>query len=180
MRRFLFLPSGALLSALVFGCADQPTTPGAPPEPGSIAAAAKEEAVELPFRGSFTGVSSSTEIVPPSHTVTGTAEGTATHLGRFTATSVDVVSLATGSSTGTWTFTAANGDQLFTTTAGAEDEFTPPNVSHVTLVATIVGGTGRFAAAAGTFTLEQTSIIDFATATASVSGSFDGSISRSK
>jgi hypothetical protein len=39
MRRFLFLPSGALLSALVFGCADQPTTPGAPPEPGSIAAA---------------------------------------------------------------------------------------------------------------------------------------------
>jgi hypothetical protein len=39
MRRFLFLPSGALLSALVFGCADQPTTPGALPEPGSIAAA---------------------------------------------------------------------------------------------------------------------------------------------
>ena len=39
MRRCLFLPSGALLSALVFGCADQPTTPNAPLEPGSIAAA---------------------------------------------------------------------------------------------------------------------------------------------
>ena len=39
MRRFLFLPSGPLLSALVFGCADQPTTPGAPEELGSIAAA---------------------------------------------------------------------------------------------------------------------------------------------
>jgi hypothetical protein len=36
MRRFLFLPSGALLSALVFGCTDQPTTPVAPPELGSI------------------------------------------------------------------------------------------------------------------------------------------------
>jgi hypothetical protein len=39
MRRFLFLPSAALLSALVSGCADQPTTPGALSEPGSIAAA---------------------------------------------------------------------------------------------------------------------------------------------
>ena len=147
---------------------------------GNGTVAAKKDAVELPFRGSFTGLSSSTEVVPPSHTVTGTADGTATHLGRFTTTSVDVVFLATGSSTGNWNFTAANGDQLFTTTAGAADEFTPPNISHVTLVATIVGGTGRFVAATGTFTLEQTSIIDFATATASVSGSFDGSISRSK
>ena len=86
---------------------------------GDGAATAKKEAVELPFRGSFAGFSSSTEVVPPSHTVSGTAEGTATHLGRFTARSVDVVLLATGSATGTWNFTAANGDQLFTTTAGA-------------------------------------------------------------
>ena len=46
------------------------------------------------------------------------------------------------------------------------------------LVATIVGGTGRFAGAAGTFTMEQTSIIDFATGTSSGSGSFDGAIIR--
>jgi hypothetical protein len=39
MRRFLLLPSGALLSVLVFGCADQPTTPSAPQASGSIAAA---------------------------------------------------------------------------------------------------------------------------------------------
>ena len=39
MRRFLLPSSGALLSALIFGCADQPTTPGTPQELGSIAAA---------------------------------------------------------------------------------------------------------------------------------------------
>lgn len=137
------------------------------------------ETVDLPFRGSFT-THTSGEIVPPTLTVTGIAEGTATHLGRFTATSVDVVDLAAATSTGTFDFTAANGDQLFTTTAGGEDEFTAPNVSHVTLVATIVGGTGRFAAATETFTMQQASIIDFATGTSSGSGSFDGTISRGK
>jgi len=39
MRRFLFLPSIALSSALVFSCVDQPTTPSAPSETGSLAAA---------------------------------------------------------------------------------------------------------------------------------------------
>jgi hypothetical protein len=53
MRRFLFLPSGALLSALVFGCADQPTTPGALPEPGSIAAA-RASAGGRPIDAAFT------------------------------------------------------------------------------------------------------------------------------
>jgi hypothetical protein len=39
MPRFVLRPAGALFSALVFGCADQPTAPGAPPELGSIAGA---------------------------------------------------------------------------------------------------------------------------------------------
>lgn len=150
-----------------------------PSASGNGAALAMKEVVELPFRGSFTTLTSG-QIAPPTLTITGTAEGTATHLGRFTATSVDVVDMATATSTGTFNFTAANGDQLFTTTAGGEDEFTPPNVSHVTLVATIVGGTGQFAAATGTFTMQQTSIIDFAMGTSSGSGSFDGTISRGK
>jgi hypothetical protein len=38
MRRFLFLPAAALLSALTFGCGDHPTTPDALAEPGGIAA----------------------------------------------------------------------------------------------------------------------------------------------
>jgi hypothetical protein len=93
---------------------------------------------------------------------------------------VDVVDTTTAVSTGTFNLTAANGDQLFTTTTGGEDEFIPPNVSRVTLVATIVGGTGRFDAATGTVTLHQIGVIDFATATSSGSGSFEGHISLNK
>ena len=108
--------------------------------------------------------------------IQGTGEGNATHLGRFTMTVADVVTLATATSSGTLTFTAANGDQLFATTAGGEDQFTPPNVSHVTQLATIIGGTGRFASATGTFTMERTGIIDFAAGTSTSIGSFDGHI----
>ncbi len=172
-----FLVLGGVL-VMLGGCSDRgPTAPAADANPPTISASGGP--VELPLRGSFTTLTSG-EIVPPTLTVTGTAEGTATHLGRFTATSVDVVDLASATSTGTFNFTAANGDQLFTTTAGGQDEFTPPNVSHVTLVATIVGGTGRFAAATGTFTMQQTSIIDFVTGRSSGSGTFDGTISRGK
>jgi hypothetical protein len=87
-----------------------------------------------------------------------------------------VVDLVALTGTGTFNFTAANGDQLFSTTSGGEDEFIPPNISHVTLVATIVGGTGRFAAATGTFTIRRIGTIDFAAGTSSQSGSFDGHI----
>jgi hypothetical protein len=85
---------------------------------------------------------------------------------------------ATG--TGTFEFVASNGDHLLAKTAGGEDGFTPPNISHVTLVATIEGGTGRFAAATGTFTIQSSQAIDFATNTASGSGSFEGHISLNK
>jgi hypothetical protein len=49
-------------------------------------------------------------------------------------------------------FTAAHGDRLSMTAVGAETEFVPPNVSHASVTATVVGGTGRFAGASGVFT----------------------------
>jgi len=135
---------------------------------------------QLPFRGSYT-INTSAVFTPPSTlTINGTATGEASQLGRFTAATVDVVNTATATSTGTYTLTAANGDQLFATTAGGEDQFIPPNVSHVTLVATIAGGTGRFAGATGIFTIRSISVLDFATATSSGSGSFAGHISLNK
>ena len=100
-------------------------------------------------------------------------------LGRFTAVSVDTVDVATATATGTMNFTAANGDRLMTTTIGGEDEFTPPNISSVRAVApTIVGGTGRFANATGTFTVRYRGAIDFANGTSSGAGSFEGHITR--
>jgi len=112
--------------------------------------------------------------------ISGTDEGNATHLGRFTAASEDTVNIATAQSTGTFNLTAADGDRIFTTTAGHETGFQPPNVSFVTQTATIVGGTGRFAGATGSFTVKIVQTIDFAAATATGTGSFAGRISFNK
>jgi hypothetical protein len=139
-------------------------------------------ATALPFRGEFTGASNAvfncpTTCPPTSFTASGTYEGTATHLGHFTAAFVDVVDIATATGTGTIEFTAANGDRLRTTTAGGQEQFTEPNVAGIRLLATIVGGTGRFAGATGTLTVRFIQHIDFATASADVtSGSLDGEI----
>ena len=139
-----------------------------------------QRGTELPFAGSFTRESSAAFEPPITLVITGTQTGTATHLGRFTATSIDRVDTVTNTGTGTLTLTAANGDQLFATTVGAESSFIPPNISNVTQAATIVGGTGRFADATGTFTINITETIDFATNSATGSGSFEGRISLNK
>jgi hypothetical protein len=81
------------------------------------------------------------------------------------------VNVLTGSSTGAATFTAANGDTL---TASITGQSTPtsPGVLSILEVYTITGGTGRFAGATGTFTLEST--LNLATGVSS--GTFSGAI----
>jgi hypothetical protein len=81
---------------------------------------------------------------------------------------------------GTYNFTEANGDQLFTTFIGVEGVLIEPGVARITEVATIVGGIGRFAAATGTFTIVRIDIINQATGAASGSGSFEGHINLNK
>jgi hypothetical protein len=161
---------------LAVACSNQvSSTPTSPTSVPLAPAQSQRNATRLPLRGSFAAADRST-FAPPNLVLHGTGEGNATHLGRFTVTFTDVVNPATATGTGTFDVTAANGDQLFATTAGGQDQFTPPNVSHVTLVATIVGGTGRFASATGTFTVERTATIDFAAGTSTATGSFDGHI----
>jgi hypothetical protein len=157
---------------------DSPTSPTALTPPAELMA---QGGTELPFGGSFTSTGSSVSNCPPTcppttHQVTANHEGTATHLGHFTSTSLDVVDIATTASTGTFTFTAANGDQLVATTNGVQSEFIPPNIAKPRLVADIVSGTGRFAGATGTFTIDLVLVIDFATATHTGTGSFEGRI----
>jgi len=128
----------------------------------------------LPFRGSFTTV---TDVPPPS--AHATVEGAATHLGQFTGTLAAEVTSNT--STGTFSFTAANGDQLFGTFVGIEGVFIPPNTARIKEVATIENGTGRFAGATGTFTMVRFDTIDFATGQGTGTGTFEeGQINLNK
>ena len=133
-----------------------------------------QNGTELPFRGSFTTV---TDVPPPS--ARATAEGTATQLGRFTATlEADVASENT--STGTFTFTAANGDQLSGTFVGVEGVFIPPNTARIREIATIASGTGPFAGATGTFTMVRFDTIDLATGKATGTGTIEGQINLNR
>jgi hypothetical protein len=116
------------------------------------------------------------DVPPPS--AHATAEGTATHLGRFTATLTADVN-PDNTSTGTFTFTAANGDRLSGTFVG-QGVFIPPNTATITEVATIENGTGRFAGATGTFTMISLHTIDFATGTGTAEGTFEGLIHLNK
>ena len=157
---------------------DSPTSPST----AAVAPGQTQEhgAVQLPFRGTFTGENRGVLNCPPTCPptivrVTGTDTGEATHLGHFSAVYEDEVDLATATGTGTFTLTAANGDQLFTKYEGGQTD-----VGTVTLVATITGGTGRFAAATGTFTIVRTGIVDFATGTGTESGSFEGQINLNR
>jgi len=76
--------------------------------------------------------------------------------------------------TGSYEFTAANGDTLIADVTG---QFGPtaenPRVLLSVETATITGGTGRFADATGTFTIERL----FNQVTGLTTGSFEGTIS---
>ena len=87
-------------------------------------------------------------------------------------TSVLTITLAMLSSTGTATFTAANGDTLTATVRGQATLTTTPGVLSIVEDYTITGGTGRFADATGSFTLRST--VNQATGVSS--GTFSGEI----
>ena len=86
-----------------------------------------------------------------------TGQGNASHLGTTTAVSTDqLVNVIDGSATATYTLTGANGDTVILTMIFQATE-TPGEVTFEgTYVVT--GGTGRFAGAAGTGTLEGSAV----------------------
>ena len=138
----------------------------------SLASVAVAVAAETPFKGTLNAVETS-HLVFPIASVDREGTGTATYLGKYTEHVTLQVNVLTMSSTGAATFTAANGDTL---TASVTGQSTPtsPGVLSIVEVYTITGGTGRFAGATGTFTLEST--LNLATGVSS--GTFSGSIVR--
>jgi hypothetical protein len=136
----------------------------------SLASVAVAVAAETPFKGTLNAVETS-HLVFPIASVDREGTGTATYLGKYTEHVTLQVNVLTMSSTGAATFTAANGDTL---TASVTGQSTPtsPGVLSIVEVYTITGGTGRFAGATGTFTLEST--LNLATGVSS--GTFSGAI----
>jgi hypothetical protein len=110
--------------------------------------------------------------------VDGSGTGTATNLGAFAASWLVTVTIAQNPqdpspSTGTSEFNAANGDRLFTDIVG---EGIGAPVAQITECNVITGGTGRFAGAAGAFTMHR--VVDLTTG--ATSGSFVGTLVKGK
>lgn len=128
---------------------------------------------QVPFRGRLDGVVSHTAVSPTVDSVLIEAGGSATQLGRFAVTVPHLVDRPTRTAAGSYQFTAANGDTLFADFTGQASPTSTPGVLSIVEVATITGGTGRFAGATGSFTVER--LYDAIAGT--TIGSFEGSIS---
>jgi hypothetical protein len=127
-------------------------------------------AAETPFKGTVNAVETG-PVVFPIRFLDREGTGTATYLGRYTEHVTMLINIPTLSSTGAATFSAANGDTLLATVVGQATRTSPTTLSIVE-VYTITGGTGRFADATGSFTLEST--LDQTTGASS--GAFSGAI----
>ena len=142
------------------------------PQDNRILASPVAAAEQVPFKGSLQGLDIGTPGNPPYMSVQVTATGNATQLGLFTYTELDTVDTSTRIGTGTFVFTAANGDTVFGTISG-QATFTPPNVLTIEENAIITGGTGRFAGVTGSFTAARLKN----TVTGLTTASFKGTIS---
>ena len=127
---------------------------------------------QVPFKGNLQGTVTVTPLTPPMASVLIEGSGVATQLGRFTVEMPHVVNQATRMATGTYIFTAANGDTLTASFSG-QATLVAPGVLTVAETGLITGGTGRFEGATGTFSAERT----FLVATLTTMGSFHGWIS---
>jgi hypothetical protein len=107
--------------------------------------------------------------------VDGKASGTATQLGKYTATFKATVEQGCGcGADNSIAFTAANGDKLYGLGQGVGVPGDEPGTHLVTQAYRIMGGTGRFAGATGNFVVIRTANV--AAAGVPSVGSFDGTI----
>ena len=126
---------------------------------------------QVPFKGTMQGDDTDIGFTNTTVTVLTVGKGIGAHLGQFSFTQTVTVEFATGHDTGTAQWFAANGDSISTTIAGS-GEVIAPNLFRIEEFHTITGGTGRFAGAQGSFTMNRlASAVTFLT-----SGSYEGTI----
>ena len=127
---------------------------------------------EVPFKGHLEAVEIHTPLVPPFVMIDVDATGKATHLGKFTLDIEAILNFKTKAAVGSYEFTAANGDTLTAVFTGQSSPTATPGVIYIEEIATITGGTGRFAGASGSFVCERL----LNAATLASTGSFEGTI----
>jgi hypothetical protein len=172
-RRLLLLVTVA--PALLLGaCAHDAISPTGPAAAEATLSRAGAPA-SVPLRGSVAATETGTfDPVAGRVRIVLVGSGTASHLGRYTLVSrllLDPVP-EPAPATGTMTLTAADGSTLVASFTGLGARQPNSSIVLITETATITGGTGRFADAAGQFTLERR--LDQATGVSS--GRFEGSL----
>ena len=128
---------------------------------------------QVPLKGNLQGDVVHTAVSPTVDAVVISAAGNVAHLGQCTITSEHLVDRPTRTAAGTYEITAANGDTISAEFIGHATPTATPGVLSIVEVATITGGTGRFAGATGSFTVER--LYDAIAGT--TEGSFVGTIS---
>lgn len=127
---------------------------------------------ELLIKGSIQSLETY-ELNFPIMSVMATGSGYATQLGKFTVSySVEVNVVTSAGSGAVAEFVAANGDKLFAEGTGQATPTDTSGVFNVIEEYTITGGTGRFASASGSITLDRQ--VD--TNTGATSGTISGNI----
>jgi hypothetical protein len=137
------------------------------------AATVVKAGVLVPFRGTLDAGVTHADGGPNTDLVTLTGTGQATQLGQFSFSAPHSVNTMTRTATGSFEFTAANGDTLSATFTGIAMPTATPGVISIVETATITGGTGRFSGAIGSFTVSRL----YDRNIEMTSGSFSGTIS---
>ena len=177
------LASIGLCAALSVGCG-QSVSPAAPSAVGAVGTSLADTMVDasrtarsvvhtgavMPFKGTLEGRYGAPAGQFPLISESIVATGEATLLGRYTLEIAETVNLLEATATGTFTFTAANGDTIHGTFTGQAQ---PGALVSITENATVVGGTGRFAGATGSFSIHRL----FDPVNRTTTGTLDGSIS---
>jgi len=126
---------------------------------------------QLPLKGSLLD-SETQRVMFPTIFVDGTGSGNATQLGLFTISYHAQLNIPTLSATTSAVLVAADRSSLFGEGTGQGTPTGAPGIVSIVETYTITGGTGRFAGAAGNFTVER--LIDRATLTSA--GTISGTI----
>jgi hypothetical protein len=132
-------------------------------------------AARVPFNGTWEANEVSTFFGDPPIGFFSNGQGTLTspELGSLALYLTNLVDLATFDGLGVTRVVDANGDSIFAEGTGHADLVTPdPPVYHITETHIVTGGTGRYAGARGSFSVDRT--IDLSTGDSS--GTFNGVI----